>query len=30
MIETYPEVVDVIVTPYTAKSKVLPKDWEYV
>lgn len=26
MIETYPEVVDVIVTPYTAKSKVLPKD----
>ena len=26
MIETYPEVVEVIVTPYTAKSKVLPKD----
>jgi len=26
MIETYPEVVDVIVTPYTAKSKVRPKD----
>jgi len=26
MIETYPEIVDVIVTPYTAKSKVLPKD----
>lgn len=25
-IETYPEVMDVIVTPYTAKSKVLPKD----
>ncbi len=26
MIETYPEAVDVIVTPYTAKSKVRPKD----
>lgn len=26
MIETYPEVVDVIVTPYTAKSKVRPQD----
>jgi aryl-alcohol dehydrogenase-like predicted oxidoreductase len=26
MIETYPSVVDVIVTPYTAKSKVLPTD----
>jgi aryl-alcohol dehydrogenase-like predicted oxidoreductase len=26
MIETYPEVVQVIVTPYTAKSKVLPTD----
>jgi len=26
MIETYPSVVDVIVTPYTAKSKVLPAD----
>jgi aryl-alcohol dehydrogenase-like predicted oxidoreductase len=26
MIETYPAVVDVIVTPYTAKSKVLPAD----
>ena len=26
MIETYPEVVQVVVTPYTAKSKVLPKD----
>ncbi len=26
MIETYPEIVDVIVTPYTAKSKVLPED----
>ncbi len=26
MIETYPEIVDIIVTPYTAKSKVLPKD----
>ncbi len=26
MIETYPEVVDVIVTPYTAKSKVRRKD----
>jgi aryl-alcohol dehydrogenase-like predicted oxidoreductase len=26
MIETYPEVVEVVVTPYTAKSKVLPKD----
>jgi uncharacterized protein len=26
MIETYPKVVDVIVTPYTAKSKVLPAD----
>jgi aryl-alcohol dehydrogenase-like predicted oxidoreductase len=26
MIETYPEVVDVIVTPYTARTKVLPKD----
>lgn len=26
MIETYPEIVDVIVTPYTAKSKVLPDD----
>jgi aryl-alcohol dehydrogenase-like predicted oxidoreductase len=26
MIETYPEVVQVIVTPYTAKSKVMPTD----
>jgi aryl-alcohol dehydrogenase-like predicted oxidoreductase len=26
MIETYPTVVDVIVTPYTAKSKVMPTD----
>jgi predicted aldo/keto reductase-like oxidoreductase len=26
MIETYPSVVDVIVTPYTAKSKALPAD----
>ncbi|UCC98084.1 MAG: aldo/keto reductase [Phycisphaerales bacterium] len=26
MIETYPKVVQVVVTPYTAKSKVLPKD----
>ena len=26
MIETYPKTVDVVVTPYTAKSKVLPKD----
>jgi len=26
MIETYPEVVDIIVTPYTAKSKVRPED----
>lgn len=26
MIETYPKVVDVVVTPYTAKSKVLPTD----
>jgi len=26
MIETYPEVVHVVVTPYTAKSKVLPTD----
>jgi len=26
MIETYPSVVQVVVTPYTAKSKVLPKD----
>ena len=26
MIETFPEIVDVIVTPYTADSKVLPKD----
>ena len=26
MIETYPKAVDVIVTPYTAKSKVLPTD----
>lgn len=26
MIETYPEVVQVVVTPYTAKSKVLPKE----
>jgi aryl-alcohol dehydrogenase-like predicted oxidoreductase len=26
MIETYPDVVQVVVTPYTAKSKVLPKD----
>jgi len=25
MIETYPDVVDIVVTPYTAKSKVLPK-----
>jgi len=26
MIETYPEVVQVVVTPYTAKSKEMPKD----
>ncbi|MHC4511911.1 MAG: aldo/keto reductase, partial [Planctomycetota bacterium] len=26
MIETYPDVVQVVVTPYTAKSKVLPRD----
>jgi hypothetical protein len=26
MIETYPKIVDVVVTPYTAKSKVLPTD----
>jgi aryl-alcohol dehydrogenase-like predicted oxidoreductase len=26
LIETYPEIVDVIVTPYTARSKVLPTD----
>jgi aryl-alcohol dehydrogenase-like predicted oxidoreductase len=26
MIETYPKIVDVIVTPYTAKSKVMPTD----
>jgi aryl-alcohol dehydrogenase-like predicted oxidoreductase len=26
MIETYPQVVDIVVTPYTARSKVLPKD----
>jgi len=26
MIETYPDVVQVVVTPYTAKSKVLPED----
>ena len=26
MIETYPKIVDVIVTPYTAKSKVMPAD----
>jgi len=26
MIETYPEIVDAIVTPYTAKTKELPKD----
>jgi len=26
MIETYPEVVQVVVTPYTAKSKVMPTD----
>jgi len=26
LIETYPNVVDVVVTPYTAKSKVAPKD----
>jgi len=26
MIETYPEVVQVVVTPYTAKSKVMPKE----
>jgi len=26
MIEIYPEIVDVAVTPYTARSKVLPKD----
>jgi len=26
MIETYPNIVDIIVTPYTAKSKILPKD----
>jgi aryl-alcohol dehydrogenase-like predicted oxidoreductase len=26
MIETYPDIVHVVVTPYTARSKVLPKD----
>ncbi|MHC4336292.1 MAG: aldo/keto reductase, partial [Planctomycetota bacterium] len=26
MIETYPDVVQVVVTPYTAKTKELPKD----
>jgi predicted aldo/keto reductase-like oxidoreductase len=26
MIETYPDIVQVVVTPYTAKSKVLPQD----
>jgi aryl-alcohol dehydrogenase-like predicted oxidoreductase len=26
MIETYPEIVEVVVTPYTAKSKVLPRE----
>ncbi|MHC4157858.1 MAG: aldo/keto reductase [Planctomycetota bacterium] len=26
MIETYPDVIQVVVTPYTARSKVLPKD----
>ncbi len=26
MIETYPKIVDVVVTPYTAKTKVLPTD----
>ena len=26
LIETYPKIVDVVVTPYTAKTKVLPKD----
>ncbi len=26
LIETYPKIVDVVVTPYTAKSKVLPND----
>lgn len=26
MIETYPKIVDVVLTPYTAKSKVLPTD----
>jgi aryl-alcohol dehydrogenase-like predicted oxidoreductase len=26
MIETYPEVVDVVVTPYTSDTKVLPRD----
>ncbi|MCX6928379.1 MAG: aldo/keto reductase, partial [Verrucomicrobia bacterium] len=26
MIETYPNVIDVVVTPYTAKTKVLPTD----
>ncbi len=26
MLETYPKIVDVVVTPYTAKSKVLPTD----
>ena len=26
LIETYPKIVDIVVTPYTAKSKVLPKD----
>ena len=26
MIETYPEIVQVVVTPYTAKSKVLPRE----
>jgi predicted aldo/keto reductase-like oxidoreductase len=26
MIETYPDIVQVVVTPYTAKSKMLPKD----
>lgn len=26
MIETYPQIVDVVVTPYTAKTKILPTD----
>jgi len=26
MVETYPDIVDVVVTPYTARSKVRPKD----